>query len=81
MVMAVIDIDEHVNVVLNILKAKYRLKNKSEAVELVVNEYEEKFLEPSMRPDYVAKVKNIEKRGKFTRYKVLESFKRKIEDA
>ena len=56
MVQAVINIDENVNRVLNIVKAKYGLKDKSQAINLVVYEYEESFLEPELRPEYKKKL-------------------------
>lgn len=59
MVQAVINIDEHVNRVLNIIKAKFGLKDKSEAITLVVNEYEQNALEPELRPEYRVKIENI----------------------
>ena len=52
MVQAVIDIPEKINRVLNVVKAKHGLKDKSEAITLVVNEYEQEFLEPQLRPEY-----------------------------
>ena len=61
MVQAVINIDERINRVLNIVKAKYGLKDKSQAIALVVSEYEESFLEPELRPEYIKKLKRIEK--------------------
>jgi len=56
-----INVEENVNRVLNIVKAKYGLKDKSEAINLVVTEYEENFLEQELRPEYVEKLKKIEK--------------------
>ncbi len=56
MVQAMIDIDEHSNRVLNIVKAKFGLNNKSEAIELVVNEFENNLLEPELRPEYIEKI-------------------------
>ncbi len=44
MVQAVINIQEETNRILNIVKAKYGLNDKSAAIELVVAEYEENFL-------------------------------------
>ena len=41
MVQAIIKISERTNRVLNIVKAKYGLKDKSEAINLVAKEYEE----------------------------------------
>ena len=61
MVQAVINIDERANRVLNIVKAKHGLKDKSQAVNLVVREYEETFLEPELRPEYKAKLARIVK--------------------
>ena len=81
MVQAVINIQEETNRILNIVKAKYGLKDKSQAIELVVSEYEENFLEPELRPEYVEKLENLEKSGKFKRYKSLKSLRKEIEHA
>ena len=59
MVQAVINIDENTNRVLNIVKAKFGLKDKSEAINLVVNEYEQAALEPELRPEYKVKLAKI----------------------
>lgn len=61
MVQAIIDISEHANRVLAILKAKHGLNDKSQAIELMAMEYEEKVLEPALRPEYVKKLRKIEK--------------------
>jgi hypothetical protein len=54
-----IRIDEHTNRVLNIVKAKHGLKDKSQAIDLVVSEYEQSFLEPKLRPEYKNKLARI----------------------
>ena len=61
MVQAIINIDERANRVLNIVKAKYGLKDKSQAIEAMAQQYEEKVLEPELRPEYVQKIKKIAK--------------------
>ena len=61
MVQAVINIDENTNRVLNIVKAKFGLRDKSQAINLVVNEYEESSLEPNLRPEYKVKLSKIMK--------------------
>lgn len=61
MVQAIINITEHSNRILNIIKAKYGLKDKSEAINVVVEEYEEAILEPELRPEYVKKALRIHK--------------------
>ena len=65
MVQAIINLNEHVDRVLNIVKGKYGLKNKSEAVNLIVDRFEEEFLEPELRPEYIKKLKRIEKEAKY----------------
>ena len=59
MVQAMIDINERANRVLNIVKAKFGLKDKSEAINLVVDEYEESFLESKLKPEYKTKLQKI----------------------
>ena len=59
MVQAVINIDENTNRVLNIVKAKFGLKDKYQAINIVVNEYERSALEPELRPDYKIKLAKI----------------------
>lgn len=61
MVQAVINIEENTNRVLNIVKAKFGLKDKSPTINLVVSEYEEMFLEPELRPEYKNKLAKIMK--------------------
>ena len=61
MVQAIINIDERTNRILNIIKAKYDLKDKSAAINQMAAEYEEEILEPELKPEYIKKLKRIEK--------------------
>ena len=61
MVKAIIDIEDHTNRVISIVKAKYGLKDKSEAIDLMTTQYEEEILEPQLRPEYIEKAKRIRK--------------------
>jgi hypothetical protein len=61
MVQAIINIDEKTNRVLNILKAKYGLKDKSQAIDLMAQQYEKEILEPELRPEYIQKMKKRQK--------------------
>jgi hypothetical protein len=72
MVQAMINIKNHTNRVLNVVKAKYGLKDKSEAINVVVSEYEQGFLEPELRPEYKIKLQKIVK-GKHLTRKQFES--------
>jgi len=81
MVQAVINIKERANRVLNIVKAKYGFKDKSQAIEHVVEQYESAFLEPELRPEYVEKIKKIQKHGKFKKYSSTQELRDEIEKA
>jgi hypothetical protein len=71
MVQAMININENSNRVLNIIKAKHGLRDKSQAIDLVVTEYEQTFLEPELRPEYKEKLDKIVK-GKHLSRKEFE---------
>ena len=60
MVQALVTLDEETNRVLNVVKAKNGLKDKAEAIEFVVHKFVE-FEEPELRPEFVKKMKLIEK--------------------
>lgn len=59
MVNAMINISKEANRVLNVVKAKYDFKDKSQAIEFVALEYGKDFLEKKIRPEYIEKLKKI----------------------
>jgi len=61
MVKAIVDMDERTNRIVNIVKAKYGLKDKSEAIGRIALEYEEMLLEPALRPEFIEKMKKRQK--------------------
>ena len=61
MVNALIKINDNVNRTLNFIKAKYDLKDKSEAVEFIVNRYIDNEDEPELKPEFIEKIKKIQK--------------------
>ena len=61
MVQAIINIENEANQTLNIIKAKYGLKDKSEAINLMAKHYEQEILEPQLRPEYIEKAQKIHK--------------------
>ena len=66
MVQALIELDENANRVLNIVKAKLGLNDKSEAIKAVIQYYIEQEAEPELRPDFIERIKKAEK-GKFVK--------------
>jgi len=59
MVQSIISLSEEEDRILNIVKAKYGLKNKSQAVAMITKIYEEELLEPELKPEYIDKAKEI----------------------
>jgi len=79
MVQNIIEIGEREDRVLNIVKAKFGLKNKSEAVAVIAQTYEESFLEPELRPEYSEKLQKLEKE-KGISFKNIAELRKIIED-
>jgi hypothetical protein len=60
MVQALVTLDKDTNRVLNVVKAKYDLKDKGQAIQVLAKQYVET-KEPELRPEYIAKMKKIMK--------------------
>ena len=73
-----IDIPEKANHILNIVKARYNLKTKSEAIAKIVMEHGESILEPELRPEYLEKLKKID-REKGIPFKNISELRKIIE--
>ena len=69
MVKNVIDLDERESRVINIVKAKYGLKDKSQALSIIIKRYEESELEPQLRPEFVKEIEETIQKGKFVKVK------------
>ncbi len=76
MVNAMINISEESNQILNIVKARYNLKDKSQAIERVVLDYGQGILEPELRPEFIAKMQRISKE-KTIKIGTLENFRKR----
>jgi len=75
MVQNVFNLGEREDRILNIVKAKFGLKNKSEAVALLVKSYEDTFLEPELKPEYIEKLDKIRK-GKYIKFNSIEELRK-----
>ena len=75
MVQNIINIGEREDRILNIVKAKFGLKNKSDAVALIAKTYEESFLEPELKPEYLEKLAQIRK-GKYIKFNSINELRK-----
>ena len=80
MVQALIKLEEHEDRVLTIIKGKYGLKNKNDAIRFVIDKFEEELLEPRLRPEYAEKIKKIQKQ-KGIPFKSIQELRRHTENA
>ncbi|MFH1802818.1 MAG: DUF2683 family protein [archaeon] len=77
MVRANIDIPERQNRILNIVKGQHGLRNKQEALVFILEDYE-KNLEPEVRPEYLKKLKRIDKQRGIP-FKNIDDLRKQIE--
>jgi hypothetical protein len=75
MVQAMIEISKEANQILNIVKARYNLKTKSEAISKIVLECGGNILEPELRPEYLEKLERIRK-GKYIRFSSIDELRK-----
>ena len=75
MVQALVELDENTNRVLNIVKGKYDLKDKGEAIQIVVEKYIEEENEPELRPEYLEKLKKIRK-GRYVSFSSIDQLRK-----
>ena len=59
MPVAIVKLTDRANQIVNIIKARYNLKDKSEAINKMAEEYEQFILEPELRPEYVLSLIHI----------------------
>ncbi len=69
MVKSLVELKERESRVINIVKAKYGLKDKSQALSIIIKSYEECELEPELRPEFVKEIEETRKHGKFIKVK------------
>jgi hypothetical protein len=69
MVKSVIDLSERESRIINIVKAKYGLKDKSQALSIILKRYEECELEPQLRPEFINEIEETRRNGKFVKVK------------
>jgi hypothetical protein len=79
MVQAIIELGEYEDRILTVLRGKFGMKNKSEAVNFVINKYSEELLEPNLRPEYIEKLNKIEKQ-KGIKFKDINELRKIIEE-
>ena len=54
------EIDDRTNRILNIIKAKHGLKDKSQAINLMAEQFEEHILELALKPEFIESLKASE---------------------
>ena len=78
MVKATIEIPERENRILNIVKGQHGFKNKEQTFIFLLQEYAQS-LEPELRPEFIKRIRNIEK-GKHYGFKDINDLRKQIEE-
>ena len=61
MVQTLITLTEEENRVVNVVKGMHGFRNKSQAIEYIIQIYEEELFEPELRPEFIEKMKERQK--------------------
>ncbi len=80
MVQAIVSLGEYEDRLLTIVRGKFGLKNKSDAINFVIDKYGESLLEPELRPEYKEEIRKID-RGKFKAFNTIDDLRKEIENA
>jgi hypothetical protein len=75
MAQAIVKFGEHEDRILTIVKGKYGFRNKSQAVNFVINKFEEELLEPELRPEYIKKLDKI-RNGKYLKFRSIDELRK-----
>lgn len=78
MVQALVEINENTNRVLNVVKAKYGLRDKGQAIQIVVERYIEEENEPELRPEFIEKIRKTEHQ-KGIKFKSINELRKRYE--
>jgi hypothetical protein len=74
------DLGEYQKRVLDIVKGKYGMKNKSEALRFIIERFGEELLEPALKPEFRRELLSIDK-GRFKKYRSIEELFEEVENA
>ncbi|MDO8556004.1 MAG: DUF2683 family protein [Nanoarchaeota archaeon] len=77
MVKAMIDINEKTNKVLNVIKAKFSLRDKSQAIDRIAQDYADHFLAITLHPEFVKKI--VKRKKKELSFKNIDELKEYLE--
>ena len=80
MAQTIVKMGEHEDRIVNIIKGKYGLKNKSEAINFVINKFGQELLEPSLKPEYLEKLDSIKKQSS-TKFGSVEELRKYIKNS
>lgn len=75
-----VNLSEKANRTISMVKAANGLSNKAEAIQFVIEEYSEELMEPELRPEYIEKLKKIEKEGKYHKFSSIDDLRKEIEN-
>lgn len=79
MVKAVVNLGDHEDRIVSIVKGKFGLHNKSDAINLIIDRYEEECMAPELRPEYREELEEAD-RGRSKKFTSIADLRREIEN-
>ncbi|MBS3060259.1 MAG: DUF2683 family protein [DPANN group archaeon] len=76
-----VTLERNADKVVGIIKSAYGFSSKDKAIQFIIMETGEEIIERELRPEFVKKILNLEKKGKFNKYRSVNSLRDEIETA
>jgi len=76
-----VKLSDELDKVVGVVKSLGGFRSKDEAIQYIIREKGEEILERELRPEFVKKVLQLEKVGKFTKYRSVKQLREEIESA
>ena len=76
-----VSLNKELDKIVGIVKSIEGLSSKDKAIQFILKEKGEDILVRELRPEFVKKILNLEKKGKFKEYKSVKSLKEEIKNA
>ena len=81
MTQVTVTLDEEEEKVVGVVKSIYGFSSKDKAIQFIIKEKGEEILEKELRPEFIQKMLQLEKKGKFEKPASLKKLREGIENA
>ena len=76
-----VTLNKKMDKVVGIIKSIYGFSSKDKAIQFIIKEKAADILEKELRPEFVTKILDLEKKGKFKRYESIRQLEEEVKNA